>query len=169
MQILTLDNKMFSLNNLPEEVDEHTRFAVLDNSNPHEPDFFFMPLIFLESFNSPAMVLKIGEDEVTMPLDWSIAVGDSSSSSDIEILPLTSLNDRGFEALIFNPLSSFRLEFKKIEIVNFYNDVKWYFPKLKPGQLLAVPLEVGVDGPMCAFFVKETNKIPDNLDIRKIF
>ena len=42
-----LDNKMFSLNNLPEEVDEHTRFAVLDNSNPHEPDFFFMPLITL--------------------------------------------------------------------------------------------------------------------------
>lgn len=157
MKILTLDNKTFLLNNLPDEVDDNTRFAVLDNSNAAEPDFYFMPLIFLESFNAPAMVLKIGNDEVTMPIDWSIAVGDSSSSNEIEILPLTSLNDRGFEALIFNPKSSFRVEFKPIEIVNFYNDVKWYFPKMKNGQLLAVPLSDG-DKPDCAYFVKEISR-----------
>ena len=167
MQILTLDNKTFSLNNLPEEVDENTRFAVLDNSNPAEPDFSFMPLIFLESFNAPAMVLRIGDDEIAMPLDWSIAVGDSSSSSDIEILPLTSLNDRGFEALCFNPLSSFRVEFKKIEIVNFYNDVKWYFPKMKNGQLLATPTGFG-DKPNCAYFVKEISRQSEIIQLDKI-
>jgi len=167
MQILTLDNKTFSLNNLPEEVDENTRFAVLDNSNPAEPDFFFMPLIFLESFNAPAMVLRIGDDEIAMPLDWSIAVGDSSSSSDIEILPLTSLNDRGFEALCFNPLSSFRVEFKKIEIVNFYNDVKWYFPKMKNGQLLATPTGFG-NKPNCAYFVKEISRQSEIIQLDKI-
>ena len=64
MQILTLENKTFSLNNLPDEVDENTRFAVLDNSDPKEPDFFFMPLIFLESFNAPAMVLEINGKEI---------------------------------------------------------------------------------------------------------
>ena len=37
------------------------RFAVLDNSDPNEPDFFYIPLIFLESFNAPAAVLQIGE------------------------------------------------------------------------------------------------------------
>ena len=63
MQILTLENKTFLLDNLPEEVDEECRFAVLDNSDPKEPDFFFMPLIFLESFNAPAMVLKIGDKQ----------------------------------------------------------------------------------------------------------
>jgi len=157
MQILTLENKTFSLNNLPEEVDENTRFAVLDNSNPAEPDFFFMPLIFLERFNAPAIVLQIGDNEVTMPIDWSIAVGDSSSSCEIEILPLTSLNDRGFEALIFNPLSSFRLEFKPIKIMNFYSDVKWYFPKMKNGQLLATPTQNG-SKPNCAYFVKEISR-----------
>jgi hypothetical protein len=167
MQILTLDNQAFSLNNLPDEVDENTRFAVLDNSNPTEPDFFFMPLIFLESFNSPAMVLRIGDEEVTMPLDWSIAVGDSSSSSDIEILPLTSLNDRGFEALLFNPLSSFKLDFKKIEIVNFYNDVKWYFPKMKNGQLLATPIGQG-HKPNCAYFVKEISRQSEIIQLDKI-
>lgn len=167
MQILTLDNQAFSLNNLPDEVDENTRFAVLDNSNPNEPDFFFMPLIFLESFNSPAMVLRIGDEEVTMPLDWSIAVGDSSSSSDIEILPLTSLNDRGFEALLFNPLSSFKLDFKKIEIINFYNDVKWYFPKMKNGQLLATPIGQA-DKPNCAYFVKEISRQSEIIQLDKI-
>jgi hypothetical protein len=167
MQILTLDNLSYDLNNLPEEVDENMRFAVLDNSSPQEPDFFFMPLIFLESFNSPAMVLKIGEEEVTMPLDWSIAVGDPQSSCDIEILPLTSLNDRGFEALCFNPLSSFRVEFKKIEIVNFYNDVKWYFPKMKNGQLLAVP--IGQEPkPLCCYVVKEISRQMELIDLSKI-
>jgi hypothetical protein len=167
MQILTLEDKSFSLNNLPDEVDENTRFAVLDNSNPSEPDFFFMPLIFLESFNSPAMILRIGNDEVTMPIDWSIAVGDSSSGCDIEILPLTSLNDRGFEALIFNPLSSFRVEFKKIEIVNFYNDVKWYFPKMKNGQLLATPTSTK-DKPDCAYFVKEISRQSEIIQLDKL-
>lgn len=167
MQILTLEDKTFSLNNLPDEVDDSTRFAVLDNSTPSDPDFFFMPLIFLESFNSPAMVLRIGEDEVTMPIDWCIAVGDSSSATDIEILPLTSLNDRGFEALCFNPLSSFRVEFKKIEIVNFYNDVKWYFPKMKNGQLLAVPTRFG-EKPPCAYFVKEISRQNEIIQLDKI-
>jgi len=167
MKILTLDNKPFSLNNLPDEVDDNTRFAVLDNADPREPDFYFMPLVFLESFNAPAMVLKIGDNEVTMPIDWSIAVGDSSSSSDIEILPLTSLNDRGFEALVFNPLSSFRIEFKKIEIVNFYNDVRWYFPKMKNGQLLAVPTE-DIEKPSCAYFVKEISRQSEIIQLDKL-
>jgi hypothetical protein len=167
MQILTLDNEAYDLNNLPEEVDDNMRFSVLDNSDAQNPDFFFQPLIFLESFNSPAMVLRIGGHEVIMPIDWSIAVGDSSSSCDIEILPLTSLNDRGFEAFCFNPLSGFRVEFKPIEIVNFYNDVKWYFPKMKNGQLLTVPLN-NDPKPLCAYFVKEISRQCEMIDLSKI-
>lgn len=168
MNILTLDNVPFSLNNLPDEVDDNTRFAVLDNSDPKNPDFFFVPLIFLESFNSPAMVLKIGDQEIAMPIDWCIAVGDSATGNDIEILPLTSLNNRGFEALLYNPLSSFRLEFKKIEIVNFYNDVKWYFPKMKNGQLLSIPIE-NREQPLCAYFVKEISRQCEIIYLDKLF
>lgn len=168
MHILTLNNQTFSLNNLPDEVDDDTRFAVLDNSDPKDPDFFFVPLIFLESFNSPAMVLRIGEQEVSMPIDWCIAVGDSATGNDIEILPLTSLNNRGFEALLYNPLSSFRLEFRKIEIVNFYNDVKWYFPKLKNGQLLATPITNG-NSPLCAYFVKEVSRQSEIIYLDRLF
>lgn len=168
MNILTLDNVAFSLNNLPDEVDDSTRFAVLDNSNPQDPDFFFVPLIFLESFNSPAMVMHIGGKEVAMPIDWCIAVGDSATGNDLEILPLTSLNDRGFEALLYNPISSFRLEFGKIEIVNFYNDVKWYFPKMKNGQLLAIPITEGPN-PLCAYFVKEVSRQNEIIYLDKLF
>lgn len=127
-----------------------------------------MPLVFLESFNSPAMVLRIGDDEIAMPIDWCIAVGDSATGNDLEVLPLTSLNDRGFEALIYNPLSSFRLEFRTIEIVNFYNDVKWYFPKMKNGQLLAVPINYG-EKPNCAYFVKEISRQSEIIQLDKLF
>jgi hypothetical protein len=157
MRILTLDNECFNLDDLPEQIEDDVRFSVLDNSDPKNPDFFFVPLIFLESFSAPAMVLKIGDNEITMPVDWSIAVGCSESGNDIEILPLTSINDRGFEAFLFNPLTSFKTDFKLITIENFYTDVKWYFPKMKNGQLLSVPVTDKKD-PMCAFFVKDISR-----------
>lgn len=167
MQILTLDNKTFNLNNLPEEVDDNMRFAVLDNSNPNEPDFFFIPLIFLESFNAPAIVLKIGEHEIQMPLDWSILVGCRESGNDLEVIPLTSLTDRGFDGFIFNPLSNFKFNFSNIEIVNIYMDVKWYFPKMRNGQLLATPLRDGNEPP-CAYFVKEISRQSEIVQYAKL-
>ena len=167
MNILTLDNKAFSLNNLPEQIEEDIRFSVLDNADPKNPDFFFIPLIFLESFSSPAIVMEINGKEISMPLDWHIAVGDSETGNDLEILPLTSINDRGFEAFIFNPLSSFKPNFADINIVNFYTDVKWYFPKLKNGQLLSVPISEG-HKPDCAFFVKDISRQCEVIEYSKL-
>jgi hypothetical protein len=157
MKILTLDNECFNLDDLPEQIDDDVRFSVLDNSDPKNPDFFFVPLIFLESFSAPAMVLDIGGKEVTMPVDWSIAVGCSESGNDLEVLPLTSINDRGFEAFLYNPLTSFKTDFAEVKIINFYTDVKWYFPKMKNGQLLSVPITEGKD-PLCAYFVKDISR-----------
>lgn len=167
MRIITLENNSFNLNRLPDEVDDKMRFGVLDNSDPLDPDFLFVPLIFLESFNSPAVVLNINGYELTMPLDWCIAVGCKESGSDLEVLPLTSLNERGFEAFLFNPLESFKAEFGTIEIVNFYNDVKWFFPKMKNGQLLGVPIKDGVN-PLCAYFVKDISKKCEIIDFGKL-
>jgi len=168
VRILTLENKAFDLNELPEEVDEDARFSVLDNSNPAEPDFFFMPLIFLESFNSPAILMKIGEHEVKMPLDWSILVGDSECLSDPEVLPLTSINERGFEAFTMNPIKGYRSDWMPIEIINIYNDVRWYFPKMKNGQLLTIPLHDGLNPP-CAFFVKDISRQSEVVELTKLF
>ena len=167
MRILTLDNECFNLDDLPEQIEDDVRFSVLDNSDPRNPDFFFVPLIFLESFSAPAMVLDIGGHEVTMPVDWNVAVGCSESGNDLEILPLTSINNRGFDAFLFNPLSSYKTEFGTLEVVNFYNDVKWYFPKTKNGQLLSVPITDGEE-PLCAYFIKEISRQSEVIDYSKL-
>jgi hypothetical protein len=163
MQILTLENQTFPLKDIPEELEDEVRFAVLDHSDAKNPDFFFVPMIFLESFSAPAMVMEIGGHEITMPVDWHIAVGDSMSGNDLEVLPLTSINDRGFEAFLFNPLSSYKFDFAEIKITNFYNDVKWYFPKVKNGQLLAVPLTTK-DKSVCAYFIKDISRQSELID-----
>jgi len=167
MQILTLDNKTFYLNELPDEIDNDLRFAVLDNSDAANPDYFFVPLIFLESFTGPAVVLKIGDHEVTMPVDWCTIVGDTEGP-EMEVLPLTSLNDRGFKTFCFNPLGSFRPEFHDIDIIDVYQDVKWYFPKMRTGQLLCTPLHSGKN-PLCAYFVKDINRQSEIVNYSKVW
>jgi len=162
MKILTSDNETYELDFVPEEIDD-IRYCVLDYSDKQNPDCFFMPLVFLEIFNAPAAVLQIGESTFKMPIDWSLIICDSEVGEP-EVIPITSLNDRGFTAFSLNPISSYMPSYPKIEIVNVYNEVKWHFPKLKQGHLLAVPLS-DKPGSECAFFVKETNKIPDVMDI----
>ena len=141
MRILTLDNVAYEINEIPDEIND-LRFAVLDNSDPRNPDYFYIPLIFLESFNSPALVLRIGEHVIKMPVDWQVLIGEPDVG-DLEVIPLTSINDRG------------------------YQDVKWYFPKLRPGQLLAIPLETNVQKPRCAYFVKEISRQSEIVDYGK--
>ena len=152
------------MDEIPDEIGD-LRFCVFDNSDPKEPDYFYIPLIFLESFNSPALVLKIGQHTIKMPVDWQILIGEPDLG-DLEVVPLTSINDRGFSVFTFNPLSSFRPEFVPVEIVDIYQDVKWYFPKLKPGQMLAVPLD-NSDQPMCAYFVKEISRQSEVVNYNK--
>lgn len=166
MRILTLDNQAFEMNKIPDEVDD-LRFCILDNSDPKDPDYFFIPLIFLESFNAPALVLRIGDSIIRMPVDWQILIGEPDLG-DLEVVPMTSINDRGFSSYTFNPLNSFKPEFFPIDIVDIYQDVKWYFPKLKPGQLLAVPIDDGKN-PKCAYFVKDISRQSEVVDYGKVW
>ena len=102
-----------------------------------------------------------------MPRDWMMLIGEPDHG-DLEVIPLTSLNDRGFHAFTFNPRSDFKPEFRPVEIVDVYQDVRWYFPKLKPGQLLAVPLESG-SKPKCAYFVEEISRASEVVDVEKVW
>jgi hypothetical protein len=166
MRILTLENTAYELDQIPDEIDE-VRFCVLDNSDPKDIDYFFIPLIFLESFNSPALVLRIGPHTIRMPVDWQLLIGEPDFG-DLEVVPLTSINDRGFNVFCFNPMKSFRPEFMPVEIVDIYQDVKWYFPKLKPGQMLAVPLTDG-ERPLCAFFIKDISRRSEVVDYSHVW
>lgn len=160
-RILTAENESYDLDFVPEEIEDIT-YCVLDYSDLGDVDYKFMPLVFLESFISPTAVLKIGNIIINIPLDWSIIVSEPSVS-DPEILPITSLNNRGFKAFIFNPITGYLPRYKEIEIINIYQEMKWFIPKLAVGHILAVPIEDKAN-PNCIFFVKETNKLPDTLD-----
>jgi hypothetical protein len=164
MRILTLDNRHYDLDQLPDEVDD-MRFAILDNSDSQNPDYYYIPLIFLESFNAPALVLQIGKTRIKMPIDWQILIGEPEVG-DLEMLPLTSVNDRGFRVFEFNPLSSFRPSFPQIEIVDVYHEVAWYAPKLKNGQMLCVPITDGPK-PECVYFVKDISRNCEIVDYQK--
>jgi len=167
MKILTLENKTYTLEKIPEYVDDNLRFAVLDNANPQDPDYFFVPLIFLESFSAPAAVLQIGQHKLTMPLDWKVVIGEAEEQ-ELFVLPITSLNDRGFSSFLYNPLTGSRPEFAGIDIVDIYQEVKWYFPKVKSGQMLAIPLTDG-DNPLCAYFVKDISRASETIDYASVW
>ena len=90
----------------------------------------------------------------------------SPDVGDLEVLPLTSINDRGFKVFQFNPLSSFRPSFLDIEILDVYHEVSWYAPKLKNGQMLAVPITEDHE-PDCVYFVKDVSRNCEIVDYNK--
>jgi hypothetical protein len=166
MKILTVDNTSYDLDDIPETVDD-LRYGILDYTNPKNVDYYFIPLVFLESFYAPAAVLKIGDYTINMPLDWSVVICDPQCGEP-EVVSLMSLNDRGFTAFAFNPITGYKPEYLDISITNIYSDVKWYAPKLKYGHLLCIPLGDGPN-PLCVMFVKEANKIPEVLDLSELW
>jgi hypothetical protein len=119
----------------------------------------------LESFTSPALVLRIGDKQIKMPLDWQVLIGEDDLG-DLESLPLTSLNDRDFKVYQYNSLKSYAPTFLPIEIVDVYNEVSWYAPKLKNGQYLAVPLSDG-ENPECVYFIKDVSRNCEVVDYNK--
>jgi hypothetical protein len=166
MRILTLDNEFYNLETLPDEIDD-LRFAILDNGVPANVDYHYIPLIFLESFNSPALVLRVADKVIKMPIDWQVLIGEKEHG-DLEALPLSSLNDRGFNVFEFNPLTSFSPSFLPIEIVDIYPEVTWYAPRLKNGQFLCVPIDDG-EKPRCIYFVKEISRNCEVIDYSLVY
>jgi len=162
MKVLTTENISYNLDKVPESADE-IQYCVLDTNNKNNIDFFFIPLIFMETFNAPSMVMEVGPYTVQMPIDWSVMIIEKELGQ-CEMVPLTSINDRGFEALVINPLTYKMTESHEIKIVNVFQDVKWYFPKLKNGHIVTVPVD-NSPNPPCLFFAKDTNQIPDVIDV----
>mgnify|MGYP000403623192 CR=1 FL=1 len=122
MKILKTDNTPFNLDKVPETGDD-IQYCVLDTNNNKNIDFFFIPLIFMETFNAPSMVMEVGEHTIQMPIDWSVMVIEKELGQ-CEMVPLTSINDRGFEAFVYNPFSGYTHDFKEVKIVNVFHKKK---------------------------------------------
>lgn len=167
MRLLKTDNTSFLMNSLPEQIDD-LRYCILDYSSPKDlVDFFWLPLIFLDQFARPSADLSLGKYRIQMPLDWSIVISDKNSGA-VEIIELRHINDRPFTAFVMNPINGFMPSFEEITIENIFPDITWTMPKLKYGHILAIPLTSDTSPP-CAFFVKDVNRLPEELDLTKIF
>ena len=118
MNILTIENNVYDLDSVPDQVND-LRYCILDVSDPEFYDYYWLELIFLESFYSPAVVLNIGGNEIKMPMDWSIAICDDDYHTEIEIVPLTSLNNRGFKTPVFNPMNNKIPLIEEVFITNY--------------------------------------------------
>ena len=69
---------------------------------------------------------------------------------------------------VYNPFSGYTHDFKEVKIVNVFQEVKWYFPKIKTGQMLAVPLNDG-PRPICAYFVKDISRQCEQVDYGSVW
>jgi hypothetical protein len=148
-----------------DEVDD-VHYCILDYSG-EEIDFYFIPMIFLDVFPQPAADLQIGQFRVQLPLDWSIVIADKDFGY-MEIIELKDLRDRPYDAFILNPITSFMPDFGEIIHLNNFPDVNWTLPKLKYGHILVVPLENKAN-PLCILAARDVSRLPDTLDITKIF
>jgi len=167
MYLLNEHNEPVDLNLIPETCDMH--FFVYDNTHDMK-DYVCTPLIMLESFYSPTIRLKLTLDNalktsyyINLPSDYQILIGEPTHG-DLEVNDITSLSGRPFRAFAMNPVSSFRPEYPNIEIVEVLPTIRWYTPKMRPGQLLCVPLE-NTKKPLCIYITRE---MPKALDIVSI-
>lgn len=167
MRILLSDNVSFDMDKIPDRMGDDLFYCVLDYSNQQDVDFFFVPMVITEQFPRPAADLKIGPHRIQMPLDWSIMITDRNLGT-LEMVELKQINDRQFDAFAMNPIDGYFPEFHEITIQNVFADVTWNIPRLKRGHILVVPLSEKPNSP-CVFFVREGNRLPDGLDISKVF
>ena len=89
-------------------------------------------------------------------MDWSIAITDEDLSG-IEVIPLTSLNNRGFLTATLNPLGRKLIECEEVKITNIQSRCKVVLFQIKKRTHVGCILEN--KSIKCAFFVKEANKI----------
>lgn len=163
MLILTSKNQSYNTDLASSNDTDDINFCILDMSVPKDADFYFNPLVFLESYNSGAFLLSIGKYMITLPANWHLLIGDPGSG-DYEFIPLIDYNERDFMVPVLNPLTSFMPGYLNSEIQAEYHDVRWFFPRLSINNILAIPLYSGPN-PLCCFAINEiTGKKLDVID-----
>lgn len=166
MRVLTENNDTFEIDEIPNEIDD-IRFCVFDCNN-EVIDYYFKPLLFLESFNDIKIQMTIGPYTTAIPLEWSVICGDPTMG-ELEVIQTKQFNDRGFNAFVFNPITGYLMNFEPLEIINIYSEVKWFFPKLKFGQLVALPL-IREANPPCIYVThQKNNKVPEIIKLSDLF
>lgn len=172
MYILSPENTSIDIDEIPDTVEEDILYCTMMVKSD-EVDFFFNNLLSTyESFIASAYVLRIGEYEITLPWieqpnDYKILIGDPETG-DLEILSVEELNGKGFSAFVYNPLSSFRPEYKTIDVIDVYHDMKWFFPRTNNNNMLCVPLKKGYKPPCIYIAASSVVSKIDMIDIQQV-
>jgi hypothetical protein len=173
MFILNEDNTPVDLNLIPDQIDMY--FWVFDNAS-NAKDYFCVPLIMLESFYSPIIKLRLTADNsrqkpityfLNVPADYQLLIGEPSMGM-LEVNPITSLSGRKFKAFSINPLASFMATYFTVEVEDVLPSIKWFMPKMKTGQLVAIPIEI-CQQPKCIYIVRDIPKSLETIDSSDIF
>lgn len=155
MLILTNENKTIDLNLIGNKIKD-IRFSVFDYSTPKDPDYFFKPLVFLESFNDCCLEFSIGKYRIRLPKDWAVVMADPEMG-EVELISVEEINNRDFHAFVFNPLTGFYPKFLPVKLEDLFLDVRWVFPKLEHHNFLVMPLS-NDPNPDCIFLINEKDQ-----------
>lgn len=155
----------------------------MDASNPDDIDYYFVNLTMFNEYEYPAVQLSIGKYQLEVPMNWRILTGDAIQG-ELELVDIEELPNFDYEAYVLNPFKSYVPKFQPVQISNSYTSVtSWFTPRLQKKQLLAVPLgnpsewvsrKDMITGketsyPECVYFVDDSDKMNDVLDIMDVF
>lgn len=164
MNLLTVEKNIINIQNYEPKMP--TQFTVVDLGSDikqhKETDIVFPKLLYVEDYLGPALDCDIGGYRVMLPLSWFICIGDEDVS-EVESIPITSLNARDFSAIVTNPIDGFRHYFMEVRIYNVLTEYEWVLPKIKNGQSIAVPINNNENNPLCVFLSHSLTKIPPSL------
>lgn len=167
--ILTDENRVLDTDTV---ASDDIFYFTLDFSKPKSPDYFCHPLVFVETYQAPAVVLEIGPFTITLPFKWSIII---SHGDQAEILPIRDISGVEHLAFCMNPISSFMPRTLPIRMTEIHNNAAWTSPPLDKTRMLVVPLgyERGPDGtmrkePLCLIAGEPKTKASDTLDVASL-
>lgn len=167
MKILTQEEGVYELDEIPNEI-EDMHFWTLEyvNNSDEDTDYYLNLLLFLDIFTDMRLDIRIGDFYMSMPKSWSILCADKFVGDAEIISPIApGFNERNFNAFSFNPESGFKPDYLPVEVTSIMPETKWHMPRLKHGQLLAIPITHEPDG-FCIYITNQKNyKVPDVLDI----
>ena len=167
MNILEIENKCLDLGGDTVDFNKEIWFSILDYSDKNNPDFIFNRLVFIEEFDSTAIVVVINGTKINIPYNWHIAIGCSDNGGPLEIIPVSSIQSQEFDIFVYNPLTSFRHEYLQGVQIGYTTVLDWVTPRIGDGQMITVPIE-SCDNPRCIFISPFCDESHDQIDIWKL-
>jgi hypothetical protein len=163
MIILTEENTPLNIQtNFDILKEKRIMFSVFDCSLKDNYDFFFLPLIYLESHKTDIAILKLNNNLVYLPVNYKILIGERYYDK-LENVSIFDCYSGIFSAICLNPINCYTLDFVKIEVVSILNDVIWFFPKIKNYNYVVYPIE-NKKSPKCILVANDIIRLPDELE-----